>query len=378
MSNKISYKRYLNNNFLNGKSDDKFLDEILGDKGHFWSTTGRNGLMTLFKALKLQRGDKVLLPAFVAHGVVLPIKRMGLDIEYYHSDTKLAPDYLDIQEKIKDEKVKVIFVIHYFGFPQDVDLIFDLAAKNDVFSIEDCAQAFYSSYSDRRIIGQKGDIALYSLTKFLAIPDGSLFVFNNEKLKYLIHDVNFKNSLISKLSVLLARCQLKLSYWQVNSKIQPLNLVMALIYKIITPFHYWLICLEKKPVTISNYSFSLLKSMDLTSLIEKRKANMSYVEKALLKSKFLTYRKYLDSYCLTGYPVLSTDREHIIKKLSENGIKCLVYNKFWWFIPPFKIGEFQPEREFFQNHFLLPINENLDRDQLDHIVNSFNGILPAK
>ena len=60
--------------------------------------------MTLFKLLELKKGDKVLLPAFVAHGIVLPIKRMGLKIEYYKSDANLAPDYLDIEKKIKLEK----------------------------------------------------------------------------------------------------------------------------------------------------------------------------------------------------------------------------------------------------------------------------------
>lgn len=373
-NNKITYKRFYNRKFLLNEKSNNNLDELIKDKKHYWSTTGRNGLRILFDLLNFKKGDEILVPAFVAHGIILPIKKKGLIPVYYKSDKNLVPDINDVIEKIRDKKVVAFFFIHYFGFPQDINAILEITKKKKIITIEDCAQALFSTYPSGELVGSKGDIALYSLTKFLPIPDGSLFVINNPNLNIDISKIVYKFSLISSMSVLLARIQLLINtklFYGVSSFYDHF---LNIITKLITPLHYFLICIEWKNVNISDGSTEYLKKIDIDKIMETRKNNSYYIIKNLNMKTSTFYRNFEKQFCTTGIPILSENREVVINSLKKNRIKSLVYNKFWWFIPVDKIDNFKNEYKIYKNHFLLPSNENLDKEELNLIINSLNNL----
>lgn len=374
MDKSISYKRYYNEKYLKSDDSNNYLDEITNDKKHFWSTTGRNGLAILFDLLEFEKGNNIMLPAFVAHGVALPIKRKGLIPMYYKSNEDLSPNIVDIEKKIKNKNVVAIFLIHYFGYPQEIESLIKIAKNNNVIIIEDCAQALYSTYSNGNLIGTKGDITLFSLTKFLPIPDGSLFVFNNAEIKFDLNKINYKHSAVSFFSVQFAKIQLQIATWQARSNYSIFNFGLNFFYKITTLIHYWLICLEKKHVNISKYSKDLLTKLDIKNIMNQRKINGSYVNKGLFVDKLNIYRKMNNNLCLTGIPILFSNRNYIKSYLKKKNIKTLVYNKFWWFVPNDEKCNFENEYEFHQNHLLLPISENLEKTQLDYIVKIVNEL----
>jgi len=369
----ISYKRYLNQKYLNFENTDSYLDKLINGKKHFWSTTGRNGLGILFDKLNFKKGDYIMLPAFVAHGIILPIKRRGLIPLYYKSNDDLSLNIDDVKIKIENNKVVAIFLIHYFGYSQNNDTIFQIAKDNNVLTIEDCAQALFSSYSNGKLIGVKGDVSLFSLTKFLPIPDGSLFIINNSEID--IGKINYKFSLANYFSVQFAKIQLLITKQQSYSKNFFSWSILDFIYKIVGRFHYFLICSEKKYVEISNYSKNLLLNINIESIIKQRKFNGYYVSEKLTNKRFDFYRKNQKEFCLTGLPILFPNKRKSTKKiLLKKKIKTLVYNKSWWFIPDKDIHNFQNEYQFYQNHLLLPINENLDKKELDYMINVLNEL----
>ena len=375
MLNNISYKRYLNKRFINSTVQDFYLENLYAGRKHFWSTTGRNGLRIFLKSLKLKKGDKIMVPAFAAHGIILPIRDLGLEIEFYKSNEDMSPNYRDIENKIRNKQVKVIFVIHYFGYPQRADSIFELARSLDVVSIEDCAQALFSSYENGSLIGTKGDVVLFSLTKFLPIPDGSLFVFNSKRLDGICENIIYQKSIVNYTAVFLARMQLFASTLIAHSRHRFLILIISILSKLITPLHYWLICIDKKPVSISNYSKELLGKLDVESIIAQRKSNARYLNIELSEYDLFKYRKFSENISLTGLPLILLNRKKAIDYLKNRNIKHLVYNKLWWFVPKVRKNEFQIEYNFLNNHLLLPLHENLEMKDLDRIIKSVKNIL---
>jgi 8-amino-3,8-dideoxy-alpha-D-manno-octulosonate transaminase len=73
--------------------------------------------------------------------------------------------------------------VHMLGNPCDMDPIMAIAKKYKLFVIEDCCQAFGSSYKGRRT-GTFGDIAAFSLNIFKTITagDGGAVATNDETL----------------------------------------------------------------------------------------------------------------------------------------------------------------------------------------------------
>jgi len=78
---------------------------------------------------------------------------------------------------------KVIIVVHIFGIPSDMDEIMKIAKENNIFVIEDCAQAPLATYKNKKI-GTIGDIGIFSLNyhKHIHTGEGGMCTTNNKIL----------------------------------------------------------------------------------------------------------------------------------------------------------------------------------------------------
>lgn len=113
----------------------------------FWK--GRVGLYSILKALDIQAGDEIILPAFTCVVVVNPIlylsaKPIFVDIDplTYTIDTS------KIEAKIT-ENTKAILAQNTYGLSSDLDAIFKLADQYGLSVIEDCAHGFGGSYKGK-------------------------------------------------------------------------------------------------------------------------------------------------------------------------------------------------------------------------------------
>ena len=68
-------------------------------------------------------------------------------------------------------RTKAVIVVHLAGWPCDMDPIAELAAKHDLWLIEDCAQAHGAEYKGRPV-GSFGDIAIFSFCQDKIITTG--------------------------------------------------------------------------------------------------------------------------------------------------------------------------------------------------------------
>ena len=82
------------------------------------------------------------------------------------------------------ERTRAIIVVHIYGQPVDMDPILKIAKKNNLFIIEDCAQAHGAKYKGNKV-GSFGDISCFSfypVKNLGAYGDGGFVALNDEYL----------------------------------------------------------------------------------------------------------------------------------------------------------------------------------------------------
>lgn len=152
--------------------------------------SGTDAIILGIKALGIENGDEVILPANSypsVFGVALSgAKPVLVDIDYETGG--IDPKRI---EKAITSKTKAILAVHLYGLPVDIEGVKLICQKHNLFLIEDCAQATGSEYENKPT-GSFGDIAIFSFypTKNLgAMGDGGIVATNTaqrfERLKAL-------------------------------------------------------------------------------------------------------------------------------------------------------------------------------------------------
>jgi len=120
-------------------------------------------------------GDEVITTPMTFCSTVNVIEQVGarpvlVDVE---------PDTLNIDpDKIEDAgttKTKAIMPVHYSGHPVDLDAIYDIAERHNLFVVEDAAHAVSAKYKGR-YIGTGGTVAAFSFyaTKNMTTAEGGM------------------------------------------------------------------------------------------------------------------------------------------------------------------------------------------------------------
>ncbi len=136
----------------------------------------RNAIYHLVKTLRLGEGETVLVPDY-HHGVeVAAIRAAGASVVFYPIDRRLQPD-LDVLAKLCKSGPRVLYVIHFLGWPQPMQEIAALCKERGILLIEDCALSLLSTHAGKPL-GSLGDYAVFCLYKTLPLPNGGLLVEN--------------------------------------------------------------------------------------------------------------------------------------------------------------------------------------------------------
>ncbi len=361
----FTYKRLPDRRFiLSDKS--RIIDILISDRAHFYTFSARGGIELFIEHLKLNEENRItLLPAFSAQGVVLPFQRKKAKYIFYKCDERLSPDLNDIIQKINLYKVKAIFVIHYFGFPQQMEPIMEIARQNKIFVFEDCAQALFSSSSDNNFLGSKGHISFFSLTKFLPVPDGSLFIINDPEID--ISKLRFRKSFIlKKTAIISSRISIHVKGLQTKI-IKKNNLVFDLTAKFFNLIYYKIIC-HLSPQKISTGTLNQLNHYDLKSFISNRIRNAKFYDKNLNLMENQKLYKFDGPYVISGFPIIVKNRDRLKRELKKQNIETLAYTHNWFYVSENEKSSFENEKNILDHHLLLPVNENYSLNDIAHIT----------
>jgi len=137
----------------------------------------------------IQEGDEVLATALTCTASNFPILANGLKIKWVDVDpTTLNMDLDDLERKIT-AKTKAIVLVHWGGYPNDLDRLKQIQQKSkELYGfkpaiIEDGAHSFGSKYKGK-FLGNHGNIVMYSLQaiKHITAIDGGILTLPHQEL----------------------------------------------------------------------------------------------------------------------------------------------------------------------------------------------------
>lgn len=155
-------------------------------------SSGTTALQVAVSCLGLQPGDEVIMPTFTIISCAQAIIASGSTPVLVDSDPQTwCMDVHKVEAKITP-RTRAIMPVHIYGHPVDMDPLLTLAQKNDLFIIEDAAEAHGAEYlsghanSDPtwRPCGGLGHISTFSFyaNKLITTGEGGMVMTSNSEL----------------------------------------------------------------------------------------------------------------------------------------------------------------------------------------------------
>ena len=154
--------------------------DILAAGPALLTTSGTTALGWAFKALSLEPGTRVLMPAYHCLAMIEPLAWLGLKPVFYKLNEDLSIDYDDIERRL-DKTCKTLVAVHYFGFPQDGPRLRAFCDEFGLALVEDCCHSFFHA-DNGQPLGNFGDYAVGSLPKFFPLHGGGCLVSSRRRL----------------------------------------------------------------------------------------------------------------------------------------------------------------------------------------------------
>ncbi len=338
--------------------------------------TGRSALFHLIQRLPRPNAATVLLPSYVAEGVIQPFLTAGFTILFYRLQPDLRPMVEDLRTLLDQvHGVAVVVLIHYFGFPAHSAELSSVLFRYHPVVVDDCAHALFTTTPDRRPLADNADLTLYSLNKFLPVVDGAIIISSRSDI-----DLSLDEKMLAELpdetqQAYQRHLQAGRELFNSNGSSQAKSILEKLgeCYE----QYYAVINTELSPFCQSAHSRHIEDNFPFDSLIKKRLINSSILYKELKNPVFSLVHKKLHSgvvpWCVTArVPV--EQREEIINDLFDQGILLSTLKDKWDFIPANMDSHFNFESAFIEDHVLIPVSEFISEDSMRFMVEQLNHV----
>jgi len=328
-------------------------------KHAFAVSNGTTALHLANVVLGIGAGDEVIVPSLTFIASINSILYTGATPIFAdvvsEDDLTISPQ--DIERKIS-EKTKAILIVHYGGYPCQMEQIMSLARKNNLLVIEDVAHAPGAKLNGTSC-GGFGDCGCFSFfsNKNLATGEGGMLVTNRDDLAERI-----------KLIRSHGMTSLTLDRYKGHSYSYD---VVDLGY-------------NYRSTEISA-ALGLVQLKKLTAKNNRRKALIQYYQKKLteidsIKIPFINHPG-ISSYHI--FPIIlnpAMDRNRFMEFLKQNGIQTSIH------YPP--AHQFTYHKKYFQtSHSLsvtediaqrevtLPLYPDLKFEEIDYITRVINNFV---
>lgn len=335
--------------FIGGKTVNEFADNLgryHGSKHCIPCANGTDALQIAMMALGLQPGDEVITPSFtyiatVEVAALLKIK--PIFVEVYTKTFCIDPTAI---EKAITPKTKAIVPVHLYGHAADMEKIMAIAAKHNLFVIEDNAQAIGCDYTFSNGTTKKtGTIGHIGCTSFY--PSKNLGAFGDGGAMFTDDD-----ALADKLKMIASHGQSRRYYHDVVGCNSRLDAIQAAILNIKLKHLDEYIAARRKAADFYDASFAENKNIS----IPFRDGNNKHV-----------FHQY--TLVLNG-----VDRDGLNQYLAEQGVPSMIYYP----VPAHKQKMFDafggssydlPLTDWLTERVIsLPIHTELDEEQQHFIV----------
>ncbi|BAZ43288.1 DegT/DnrJ/EryC1/StrS aminotransferase family protein [Chondrocystis sp. NIES-4102] len=173
--------------YVGGKAVATFEQEFasyIGVEECVSCNSGTDALFLALSALNITEGDEVITTPFSFFATAEVITRVGAKPVFVDIDLDTFNLNLEQIRQAITPKTKAIIPVHLFGQPVDMTELMAIARSQNLYVIEDCAQAAGASWNDL-MVGSIGDVGCFSFfpTKNLgACGDGGAITTNNRAI----------------------------------------------------------------------------------------------------------------------------------------------------------------------------------------------------
>jgi perosamine synthetase len=340
---------------------------------------GRCGLGRLCRCWKLREGDEILVPAYNCGTEIDPFVAYGFRVLFYRVDRQANIDLEDLHRRVS-RRTRVIYVTHYFGWPQRVAVLADFCRNNHIYLIEDCALSLFSMPVEHPI-GLLGDAAIYSLPKSLPVPDGgALTISGDPPCEEPAEEMPRLRSTARAMLPLVKRSVLRISdrvgvyrflpEWAVRSRgggDREISLTPIGLPEMPESYYY-----DKaiENLAASKVTRHILQHTCTETVIRTRRTNYAMLCNALKEAKVFQplYGELPAGVCPLCFPVVTVDREAICLRLNGMGIGAVQ----WWagYHRAFDWAEFPEARYLKENILAIPIHQQLCEREIEYIASA--------
>ncbi|RFS21388.1 DegT/DnrJ/EryC1/StrS family aminotransferase [Chitinophaga silvatica] len=342
--------------FINGSAVQQFSGELqsyLDVKHVIPCANGTDALQIAMMALGLEPGDEVITPSFTFIATAEVIALLRLKPVFVDIDPKTYCLDVAAIEKAITPKTKAIVPVHLYGQVTDMEPLMALAARHNLYVIEDNAQAIGADYTfadgSRKKAGTIGHIGCTSFfpSKNLGCYGDGGAIFTND------------DELAAKLKMVANHGQSARYYHDVVGCNSRLDSVQAAVLNIKLPLLDQYIEARRAVADAYDAGFA-----DVPSIITPYRAANNY--------------HVFHQYTLQ---LVGADRNKLQEYLASKGIPAMIYYPVpahrQKMFADFGGAEFNlPVTDQLTHRVIsLPIHTEMDQDQLDYIIQSIKTFL---
>ncbi|MBN9350555.1 MAG: DegT/DnrJ/EryC1/StrS family aminotransferase [Chitinophagaceae bacterium] len=339
-----------NSTFIGGKPVDDFTNSFAkfhNAKHAIPCANGTDALQIAMMGLGLQPGDEVIAPSFTYVATTEVIALLHLQPVFVDVDPKTFCIYPEAIRKAITPKTKAIVPVHLYGHAAPMDEILEIARENNLFVIEDNAQATGCTYFSKDGIAHRtGTMGIVGCTSFFpsknlgCYGDGGAMVTNDD-------------SLADRLKMIANHGQKKRYYHELIGCNSRLDAMQAAILSIKLPL--------------------------LDGYIESRRQAADYYDKGFSGNPKITtpYRAPYCKHVFHQYTLVleDVDRNGLADYLAKQQIPSMIYYP----VPAHRQQMFAafggskfnlPVTDWLTERVIsLPMHTELDHEQQDFIIN---------
>jgi len=337
----------------------------------------RSGIYHLFQALRLKPEETVLAPDYYSGNEIAAIRAAGASVVHYPIRRNLEPDLDALSRIVKRTSPRVVYVIHYLGWPQPMEEIEYLCRRSGAILIEDCALSLLSQ-CDGRWLGTTGDYSVFCLYKTLPVPNGGLLIRNNPALPDLDLSVLERcpaltaagRSVELAFETLRSRANAAGKALFVMKQTIGMTLRAARVRQVPIGKIGWNIAHVN--IAMSVFSDRVMRTLDYDLIRERRRNNFLLMRQRLEGRVRMLRQDLKEGVCPLFFPILVRDKHAAARALWQRDIGAVEFWNDRQDNPA--IG---PDARYLRKHVLeLPIHQGVTSSQVEYIAEEVLRLQP--
>ena len=338
---------------------EKKINQFLKCKYSVSCNSGTSALFLAFKAIDLNKNDKVIMPSINFISSYNIAKVFGAQIflaDVDKSTGQMTPDDIeDCCKKFKLKNVKALVVMYNGGYPQNADKFFKLKKKYGFKIIEDACHALGAEYVFKKKIYKIGsckhsDISTFSFHPLKTITTGEGGLITSNKKNYYLKIKKLRSHGIEKN---------KHMHWKYDVIYNSLNFRL----------------------TDFQCALGITQLNKITKFVRMRKKISNYYRSKLKKNKNLLFPNHTNNYLSSHHLFILNIKNFNLKKKDDflNYMKKKKIILQYHYIPIFNFKIFEGKfigkksKIYYNTSLSLPIYYGLSNKKLNYVIKNINN-----